>query len=900
MVTRTQAIKSFLVQNTHEDLASLYGPQMECQVIVAQDHGERLTGEFQGVKWAGYTDGINVWKPFRIPRNAHVDPEYTDTPMNFDLSVHAEGIGMTGWDWMNRQSKWVAYDFDAIVGHSDKHSSKIDADELKRVREAACSIPWVTVRHSTSGRGLHLYVFVDDVPTQNHTEHAALARAILSKMSALTGYDFKSKVDICGGNMWVWHRKMKESPEGLIIIRDGDILYDVPSNWIDHLNVITGRSKKITHNLLDIPEIEDKFEQLSGQRTRVKLDEEHRKLITWLDETDRFGWWDADRHMLVTHTLHLKAAHEALHLRGIFETDSGGKNLDEQNCFCYPLRKGAWAVRRYSIGCKEHASWEQDGQGWTRTYLNREPDLKSAAAAYNGVEDPAGGFQFVYASDASKAALSLGANVEIPAAIDGRSANIKPHKDGKRIVIEIPEESHDDSRKLPGWLKKGKKWLKIFSVQQSTQPEFNMEDYDDIVRHVVTEDGGDAGWVVNALDRWNDEPLQHVKAGLKTLGLKPGDIELIVGSNIFRPWLLVNKPFQPEYPGERQWNRHSPQFNYIPSLNDSLSYPTWTMILNHVGRSLDVFVKDDKWCKQYGILTGADYLKCWAASLIQYPEEPLPYLFIYSEAQNTGKSIFHEALSLLFSPGYQRADHSLGNTAFNGELEGAVLCVIEETNLATNKTAYEKIKDWVTSRVLPIHKKMLTPYHVVNTTHWIQCANSIHNCPVFPGDTRITYVYVPDPPENQIAKPKLIEMLQREASDFLGAITRLELPESPDRLRIPVIMTADKIESMKLNRSQVEAFVDECCHFAPGEVIRLSTFFERFREWLEPAERLMWTKNKVSQFMPSKFPKGRIHGSPDWHWGNISFTEPVEDGVLLVKVGEKLMPQDEVERILGQ
>ena len=60
---------------------------------------------------------------------------------------------------------------------------------------------------------------------------------------------------------------------------------------------------------------------------------------------------------------------------------------------------------------------------------------------------------------------------------------------------------------------------------------------------------------------------------------------------------------------------------------------------------------------QCGVLTGADYLKCWIAALFQEPMEPLPYLFLYSQEQNTGKSILHEALSLLLTRGVVRAEH---------------------------------------------------------------------------------------------------------------------------------------------------------------------------------------------------------------------------------------------------
>ena len=196
--TKTEAIKAFLKVSTWPDLAALYTSDMEVQVNVGQDGGERISSEgFKGRKSHSYSDGLTTWKSFRIPWKANSDPEYNDFEINFDLAEHADAIGLTGWDWFNKISRWVAFDFDDISGHNS--NALIDA-ELEAVKEAACKIPWVTVRKSTSGGGLHLYVFLN-VPTANHTEHAALARSILGKMSAAAGFDFESKVDVCGGIM---------------------------------------------------------------------------------------------------------------------------------------------------------------------------------------------------------------------------------------------------------------------------------------------------------------------------------------------------------------------------------------------------------------------------------------------------------------------------------------------------------------------------------------------------------------------------------------------------------------------------------------------------------------------------------------------------------------------------
>lgn len=872
--TKTQAIKRFLTAMTHLDLAELYHHDMECQVIVARDGGEQVEGEYKGKRWCGYSDGLTTWKSFRIPYSAYSSPNYEDRIIKFDLMEHAEAIGMTGWNWKDQTSEWVAFDFDAITGHSDKHTKKLSLDDLKRVSDVACEIPWVTVRHSTSGKGLHLYVMLPSLPgIETHTQHSALARAILHKMSALAGYDFSSKVDICGGNMWIWHRKMAGT-DGLKIIKQGDTLYDLPSNWRDHLTVVSGERKKIKHRLPDeksIIGIEGKFEQLTGQRNKIKLDEEHLRLIKYLEEKGKFFWWDADHHMLVTHTKHLEDAHESLNLQGIFKTTSGGTNLNEQNCFCFPVRRGGWTVRRYSQGCTEHESWDQDAQGWTRCTLNIIPTLKTSSLAHNGIEDPSGGFTFRSGTDAAEAALVLGADLKIPVGYDSRSTTIKPHKDGKRIVVEFHRESDDNNEKFKGWLQKNGKWIKIFTANLHNPTDIETDDFDDMVRHLVTEAGTDAGWVINSDGVWHDEPLQHVKAGLDSFGLKPYEVKNIIGSSVFKPWKLVNKPFEMEYPGDRQWNRYSPQFRVLPNLSDNLTYPSWLSLLQHIGTSLDLAIKRDDWCITNGITSGADYLKCWIASMLQFPYAPLPYLFIYSDRQNTGKSILHEALNLLFSPGYQRAETALKqSSSHNGELEQAILCVIEEIDLSKNKSAYDFIKDWVTSPTVQIHKKYLTPYMIQNTTHWIQCANSRTYCPIFPGDTRIVVIHVPEPPVKQIAKGVFLQTLEKEASDFLGACLQLEIPPSNDRLNIPVIETDDKLSVIDSQRSALDVFLTEQCEFAHGFVVTLSDFYGAFIESLDPSERFNWnSKQKVSAQMPDCYPKGRLTNTSTMHWGNL-------------------------------
>lgn len=835
--TRPGAIKLLLNAWTHQDLAALYNPDMEVQVNVARDNGQKTESGYKGKGWMTWTDGDQTWFPFRIPKNAATEPTYEEKYMTYSLSDHAEGIGMTGWDWKNRLSRWVAFDFDAIAGHSDVHGKKCSEDDLRKIQDLVSQIPWVTVRKSTSGSGLHLYVFLNGVETANHNEHAALARAILGIMSGVVGFDFSAKVDVCGGNMWVWHRKMQGTP-GLELIKQGCTLESVPPNWKEHVKVVSGSARKTKPNQITDEKEEDLFDSLTTQRAEVKLDSEHRKLFEQLSTQGALWSWDADRRMLVTHTYELKLAHDALKMRGSFETIAEGKERGQDiNCFCFPMRNGSWTVRRFSRGVAEHSSWTQDGQGWSRAYLNKDPDFETAAKTKGGQPDT-GGFYFAKSPAAVSALESLGAtDTELPHKFDQRHATLKKTRNGNQIQICIPKDRKDDDS-YDGWIPKNKEWRKIIEIPDPGPVEPEIGNHDEVVRHMITHQDSDAGWVINANGKWNTEPQSNIALALKGLGYPTKDAQVLQGRAVLEPWMLVNEPFQPEYPGGRTWNRSSARLKFTPSFGkDDLEYPTWQSVLDHVGASLDAAVGNNAWCKNNHILTGADYLKCWIASLFQYPKEPLPYLFLYGE-QNIGKSSLHEALQILITEsGVVRADNALtSGVGFNGELAGAVLCVIEEMDLRKKnaQVANSRIKDWTTARTLQIHQKHRTPFTVVNTSHWIQVANDRNYCPVFPGDTRMVFIEVKALPKDKIVpKRELIERLTSEASDFLAAVLTLEIPKSPDRLNIPVIETNQKSAAQESNLSPVETFIVDELRECMGSTILFSVVYDRYKAWME-------------------------------------------------------------------
>lgn len=890
MPSRTEAIKKFLEAKTHADLAALYGHDMECQVNVAQDGGQRTEGEYKGKPYRAYTDGVQTWKAFRIPYNAATIPEYDDVMMKWSLDQHAEAIGMTGWDWMKRLSRWVAYDFDAITGHSEKHKKKLSEEELEKVRKALMGIPWVTIRRSTGGAGLHVYVFLQPVLTQNHNEHAALARAILGQLAALTGCEFESQVDVCGGNMWVWHRKMAGTP-GLEVLKRGEVLVDIPPLWKDHIRVVTGHRRKNLPKFLSeadsgSSDAERWFTELTSQYPRMPLDDEHKRLVTWLADHQTQSWWDPDHHMLVTHSHHLKQAHEDLKLRGLYETIAEGTEAGhDHNCYAFPMRNGGWSVRRYSMGVAEKPSWDQDARGWTRCFYNMDPDLNSAARSKGGTEDPAGGYVFNEAELAAEAARLLGATVpEIPIGLRAQRAKLKPHKDG-RLVIEIEGDKNGvAANQMQGWLHDKGKWKRLFPIQVGQPVEPEGQNQDDSIRHLVAQSGQDAGWVIKRGDSWDEEPLVHITKILEGMGMGQKEIKSTVGGAAFRAWRLVNRPFQPEYPGDRIWNRNSAQFRVVPSQNDVLHYPTWMKILVHVGSGLDEAIQNNSWAKANGILSGADYLKIWIASLFKEPTEPLPYLFFYGN-QNTGKSIVHEALALLMTKGYKLAHLALTSQGnFNEELGNAILCVVEELNLRKDKNAANRIKEWVTARTIAIHGKGYAPYQDVNTTHWMQFGNDANYCPIFPGDTRITMIYVPDlAPEDRIPKKQMLQMLEREAPDFLSEVLKTDIPPSNDRLNVPVVVTAEKADAERMNQTPIETFLSEICHHVSGKVIKYGDLYDKFQEWADPGDAAYYTKQKFGRELPPQYPKGRLPTDGAFYVGNLSFEA--------FKLGDEALPK---------
>lgn len=600
------------------DRVATHVRNLELQINVAADKGEPVDD-----KRNTYTDGEYTWFNIRIPKHANAEPKFKDWELCWPLDLHAEGIGSTGWDWRSRRSRWVGFDFDAITGHAK--GVGVSNEQLENVKQAAMAWPGAEIRKSTGGAGIHLYTIFDDegISTENHTVHAALARCILGMMSADCGFDFASHVDCCGGNMWFWHRKMTPKNGGLSLIRPSERTFsaaDLPANWRDHIEVITRRRTKVRISGISDDAL-DPFEALTSSHLIVPLDDIHKQIIDELSHTGYSTIWVPDHHLCQTHTKALEQI--APKYQGIFTTNSPGADPGTPNCFWFPRPCGTIKVYRFSSGVPEADTWTQDGEGWTNCIFNRKPTLITACRAIGGVEDEKGGFVFTSANDAKKAAELVGATIEVDDAFSQRQTTLRTHKDG-RLIVELEKTGSDAT--LRGFVAKPKQFVRIFdTVVEERKKEEPTYDLDNIIRHPVTTDDADAGWVIKRNGVWGREPIGHAKIALQHGGIPKTQADKMLGGAVLQPWKLVNNPFGPEYPGDRQWNWEAAQLAYQPVIlgdDETPHHPHWDLVFDHAFHKLTPILKILPWARESKLFVGGDYGRAWTACLFRYPFEP--------------------------------------------------------------------------------------------------------------------------------------------------------------------------------------------------------------------------------------------------------------------------------------
>lgn len=892
--TVTSAIQYFLTHNSPNspDLAALYNPGMEVQINVARLDGEPVEGHRNT-----YEDGETRWWNIRIPKGADKDPNWNDYPLRFSLSKYAHSIGMSGWNWQERRSYFVGYDFDSIVGHAP--GVGVTPDELKAVKDAVAEIPWIETRLSTGGTGLHLYVYFDNPPeTETHTEHAALARAILGVMAKEAAFDLAASMDVCGNILWCFRKDvLEEGSQGLKLIKPvTEKFTKIPVNWRDNVAVISRQARHVrVQGLVGLEHEETPFEELARARQRIPLEASHKAVMEDLENSGYSSIWVADHWLLQTHTVAIKDlatkyAGEGRPLKGFFDTLSGGADPSKPNCFLFPMKDGAWRVFRFGIGAIEAPTWDQAPNGWTQCYLNQAPSLEDAAHALGGIEDgdKPGTYIFETGLLALEAVKAMGKTLDIPKALHKRQTSLAVTKKGGRLHIKVVKKKSDDEDniKMPGWLAKKTHWTRLETVvvpDLETSPEHY--EHDNFVRF-CWQDKTEAGWAIQEGGVWKNLRKDNARTAFRGLGFSGPETEKLLGEAFNDPWTLTTKPFTEEYPGGRIWNRFAPQWTYQPAnlpADVEPYHPHWDMVLNHSGYELNQPLKHNPWAQQNGIFTGGDYLLHWTTSALREPEHHLPYLFLWGP-QSSGKSIFGDALALLISDGAVGPANAAitSSGGFNSELRGVIIARVEEIDLReAGGKYYNRVKDWVTSETFQVHQKGQQPYTIPNYLKFIHTANNKNFSPIWPGDSRITTIWVPalkvvNGKTTEIPKPQLLKYLRDEAPHFMTTIMRTVLPPMTTRLRIPVVETASKQTLTETAMNPLQRFLYEKCFHVPGNKIDLTIFVDTFQATLTPIELTTWTRNHVKQELEYPYVYGN-DGRQRMFVANVSFQEPTAE-----------------------
>lgn len=743
------------------------------------------------------------------PRRFALDLEHDEFAPKYDAREVVTLVGTSGWSRSERASYWVGFDIDSSEGHkaglsveelSNVQAALLRVEEPKEESVDASYLDALRVQKSKSGRGLHVRVFFENaVPDiENEKQHRRLANAVLSFLAPTfesVGLDTKI-VDTRGSIFWCYARDALNEESFKLLRRE--------TRKLD-ASALRMHGAPDARNERALSEDEKLFMQIvNGSRDeRVELNDEHAKLIEGLKELGHWPHLDIEANRLRTHTALIRRVYEALgdNVLGEFVTDSAGSDVESPNCYAFPERDGSWRVFRYHGEASETSPlWERSPNGHVYTFFNRVPSLRGAARikrdALSLVYDP--DKEIVHGTLASllKLLAYLGSPIFERYEDDelSKAATLSESRNG--YVLDAKRAKDDEL--MSGFAEAKKGWQRSYVERETTSDDIDAsavaDAMSDRVRYVLNGEAS-SGWFYRTTHGWYLYPRPETQGALRSLGLSAKETSDVLDHNASNAWREVSQPFDDEHPGARLWNRKRArriEYEHVPS---DARYANWEKLLRHVGASLDDIVKLDEWCVRNAIRTGYAYLFAWCASLMQSPEKPLPYLFLWG-SQNTGKSLFHEALRLLFvdGVGVREVSKALTNERFNEQLRGVVLAVVEEIDPRSSKNVRERLKSYVTAAHLELEAKGKSVVESKNYTHWVQTANDASFCPIDRRDTRVTFVNV-RPPEEGRSKHEFLASLSEEASAFLAALMCYVVPSHADRLALPALDDPTKEES---------------------------------------------------------------------------------------------------------
>jgi hypothetical protein len=688
-----------------------------------------------------------------------VDGALTDKQHSIPAGSQLLSAGTAFWNWTEKLQITVGIDIDT----DDNHAGGLANAAFDAALDAINRVPWFEARRSSGGKGLHVFPrFNRPVEIGTRKESTSLAHAVLVLASQVANFDFKAAKDCCGGNMWIY--KSAAPPNAYEVIKEATATLDVdtlPAGWLE-----IEKAKKSS---------------ISYAPSTIELTPEHVEIERHLRALPYSLIYNHQLGCFHIHTKALLEAHATHQYKGHFATASQGTNPGEPNGFMFPLPGGAFLVKRFG-NAKEDPTWFTGPKG-QYTYLNVDLPFDRAVGLFATNHISKG---YVFDRCGLETLIRVtGIALVVPPCFEGRMFFVKIVKG----YVQIQVEKHEFDPQLMDWTATGKVWQRSFPMPPVADAfmQASVVRMSEVVRAVAT-DSESTKWCIKTNGQWVGSSSQEVRNVLMSEWESPPNV---MGRMRQQPYWLVYEPFKPEYLAGRRWNQKAPQLACTP-VDVADETPTWDAIFEHIGKGFHDDVLGDEDCQSRGITSGAHYLKLWVKLLIEKPEQRTPYLFLTSRQNNTGKTSLGAAITHLINPGVGEINEEALVDKFTGELEGKVLCLIEELDLRDKgNKAYTKLKSLLTSKTLNIRRMRTDTYEVPNFAHFLHTANDAQFVPIDSEDLRVVMIHVPKI-ETFIESGELDKGLKGEAPSMLRKLLDLPLPQACGRFWLPVVQTSLK------------------------------------------------------------------------------------------------------------
>lgn len=799
---------------------------------------------------------IQVQKPsgevitLRNPAEAP-DGTLTDRRHSVPIGSKLLAAGTAFWHWTAKKHTTIAIDIDTDDGHAEGLSARAFSSAF----DACCQLPWLEIRRSSGGKGLHVFPqFSRPVEVSSRAEASALANAVLTVASRETNFDLRAAKDCAGCNIWIF--KADAALNAYEIVKEATAALDpddLPPGWRE-------AKEAAKHKVQFAP-------------STVELSPEHLEIEKQIQSLNYSLIYVPELGCYHIHTHSLQEAYHKYGYRGYFATASQGTDPGKPNGYMFPLPVRGFLVKRFG-NAMEDPSWF-DGPNGQYALLNVEAPFEKAVQHFS-LNRTTKGYAFAR-TNLEKMLKAIGVNLSIPDVFVGRTLFVKPIKGDAQIVVE--KQASDGP--IDDWTPTDKTWQRSFPIPNESEAFIHagVVQVSDVVRAIST-DKESSRWCISTDGNWIGTTASEISNVLVAHQVRPA---ATMGLMREKPYHLVFEPFQDEYLPGRRWNRDARQLACQPA-SEPGDTPTWDAIFNHIGSGLDDDVANDQACRSLGIISGAQYLQLWVKLLLEKPHQRTPYLFLASRQNNTGKTSLGASICHLIDPGVAEINEEALVDKFTGELEGKVLCLIEELDLRDQRNkAYATLKRVLTSKTLTIRRMRTDAYNVPNFTHFIHTANNAGYVPVESEDMRIVMIKVP-PITEFIDSLKFEEGVKREAPTILRKLFDMPLPEPCGRFWLPVVQTSLKEnvltgihnDELTVEEEGVSRFVADCLRCVPDQMVSTNMALTRYFDYcaqngLPSVQRsaFLSTMNERLNMNVGK-KQVRVEGKQLWHYTGIA------------------------------